>query len=278
MGDNAATQRKEPGVLMTAATLGSWRNPPLAYVVAELVISPHYSIGSALPQIQGKLRDDYPRTIEGTEIMVSPGAVQPQPSRIWRLMSADQARGVHVATRAISLHVTSYVNSADYLERWAGVLAAIEESNLAPFIERAGLRYIDLLVPSADRSTQDYLCAELQGVKTPPEGSVQHRVWSANIAVDGIAIQMTTASPAPPGEVLPQNLQALPLRKPAVLDRAEQAHRSGQRTGFIDVDCSMAVQAVFNSETLVALYRSLHAKTSETFNLLISDTAAKEWK
>ena len=39
---------------MNTTTLGTWRKPPLAYVVAELVISPYYSLAAKVPGLQDR--------------------------------------------------------------------------------------------------------------------------------------------------------------------------------------------------------------------------------
>ena len=61
---------------MTATALGTWRRPPLVYVVAELVISPYYSMAAKVPSLQDRLRSSFPRTIEAKEIIVSFGVIQ----------------------------------------------------------------------------------------------------------------------------------------------------------------------------------------------------------
>ena len=53
---------------MTTTTLGTWRKPPLAYVVAELVISPYYSMAAKVPGLQDWLRSTFPKTVEGQEL------------------------------------------------------------------------------------------------------------------------------------------------------------------------------------------------------------------
>src|SRR5450755_1952222 len=140
---------------MTATALGTWRKPPLAYVVAELVISPYYSMGAKVAGLQDQLRSVYPKTVEAKEIVVDGG--KPSAQSLWQLVSADQKYGVQLGTRAISLHATSYLHSIDFLTRWAEVLDAIHAADLGAFVERAGLRYIDLIVPEGDRAPEDYL-------------------------------------------------------------------------------------------------------------------------
>src|SRR5256885_7258113 len=108
---------------MNATALGTWRQPPLAYVVAELVISPYYSMASKVPGLQDRLRNSFPKTIEAQELVVDGAKPSAQP--LWHLVSADQNHGVQLGTRSISLHATSYSNSRDLLTRWADVLDAI---------------------------------------------------------------------------------------------------------------------------------------------------------
>jgi len=260
---------------MTTETLGTWRKPPLAYVVAELVISPHYSLQAATPKLQDALRVTYPRTVEGQELVIDSNP-HPVQHPIWRLMSADQRQGVQIGTRAISLHVTSYVHSKDFISRWAEVLDVVGAANLGIFVERAGLRYVDLIVPSDGHVPNDYLAPGLQGIVL--EGTTtQAAMWAATFAVDGNMVNARTAAPAPEGIVLPPNFNALPLQKPKVMLEGENRLRNRDPIGFIDTDCLKEVQSVFDASALVGLYTTLQKLASKTFRTLISEMAQEEW-
>ena len=67
---------------MPTSTLGTWRKPPLVYVVAELIISPYYSMATKVPGLQDRLRSTFPKTIEGQELVVDGAKPSAQP--IWR--------------------------------------------------------------------------------------------------------------------------------------------------------------------------------------------------
>ena len=123
---------------MTTTALGTWRRPPLVYVVAELIISPYYSMASKISGLQDALRDLFPRTQEVKEIVIE--ASKPSAQPVWHLLSADQKHGIHLSTRAISLHATSYAHSSDFLSRWAEVMDAIHNAELGAFVERAGFQ------------------------------------------------------------------------------------------------------------------------------------------
>jgi uncharacterized protein (TIGR04255 family) len=265
---------------MITTTLGRWRNPPLAYVVAELAISPYYSIGAAMPGLQDALRTAYPRTIEGQEILFDPtGPAAPQPQQVWRLLSADQYRGVQIGARAISLHVTSYRDSTEFLDLWAEVLSGVAKANLGLFVERAGLRYVDLIVPADGRVPSDYLASGPRGLPLPTGAALKNAMWQAAFAIDGFMVNARTAAPTPEGLLLPPNFNALPLRKPAVMEVAEQKMmRDHKAVGFIDVDCISEVKEVFDRSRLVDLFTSMQKLTSRTFKSLLSSAALEEWK
>lgn len=259
---------------MTTTTLGTWRKPPLAYVVAELVISPYYSMATKVPGLQDRLRSTFPKTVEGQELVVDGAKPSAQP--IWQLISADQKHGVQLGTRSISLHATGYVNSTDLLTRWADVLDAIHEAGLGAFVERAGLRYIDLIVPSGDRSPADYLAQQLQGI-VPDGAKPTGSLWAAAFLFDGATVNLRAGAPAPAGMLLPPNFNAMPLHKPQVMVDCEKRMKDEKAIGFIDTDCLRDINQVFDAARLVGIYTEMQKLTSRTFKAALSATANKEW-
>jgi uncharacterized protein (TIGR04255 family) len=259
---------------MTTTVLGTWRRPPLVYVVAELVISPYYSMASKVPGLQDSLRSSFPRTLEANELIVDGVKSSAQP--LWQLVSPDQKHGVHLSTRAISLHATSYAQSGDFLSRWAEVLDSIHNANLGAFVERAGLRYIDLIVPSEGRSPADYLAEGLKGIE--PEGARSTgSMWAAAFQFDGSLVNLRVAAPTPQGLLLPPDFNALPLNKPAVMREAEERLKKEQAIGFVDTDCLKEIGQVFNAGELLGVYAGMQKLVSQTFKVAISDIAREEW-
>lgn len=261
---------------MTDKGLGTWRNPPLVYVVAELVISPHYGIPGAIADLQSALRPTYPRTVEGAEIAIdSPGS---PPQKLWRFVASDEGRGVQVTTKTISLHATAYIDSKDFLSRWSAVLKSVGKSQLEPFVERAGLRYIDLIVPSDQRICTDYLAPGLHGISAPETGSIESVLWASMLRFGDTVVNVRIAAPAAQGNVLPPNFNAVPLKKPRLLVAAESRSQAGGGVGFVDTDCIRQVSEPFNAERIAGLYSEMQSKASSVFRATISDFAEKEWQ
>jgi uncharacterized protein (TIGR04255 family) len=280
------------GVFMTAqekgSPLGSWRNPPLVYVAAELSIAPHYGLGNKIANLQGALRPSYPRTIESTQIplsaafsaatgLVAPNSA-PTSQPVWQLFSPENTHGVNVNYRAIGLHATAYSDSIDFLGRWQQVLAAIADADLDIFVERAGLRYVDLIVPNDTRSPENYLVSNMIGPALPNDSKVQHKVWATAYVVDGITVQAHTAAPAPPGLLLPPTLNAMPLNMPPVLAEAQSRVASGKSIGWIDTDAAREVKSAFNVDSIGSDYRQLHGLVSSVFRSFMSEVAKEEWE
>lgn len=259
---------------MNTTALGTWRNPPLAYVVAEARISPYYSLAEKVSGLQDQLRAAYPRTVEAAELIVEGGKPSHQP--VWQLLSEKQTHGVQLGTRAISLHATSYLQSADFLERWAEVLDAVQEADLGAFVERAGLRYVDLIVPAGERSPEEYLAQQLQGI-TPAGARSTGSMWASAFQFDGSQVTLRAAAPSPAGMVLPPDFNALPLAKPSVMVEAERRVKAEKSIGFIDTDCVKEVGRVFNSSELMNIYTELQKLTSRTFKAALSSVAQGEW-
>lgn len=259
---------------MTNTALGTWRRPPLVYVVAELVISPYYSMATKVPGLQDRLRDSFPRTMEAKELIVDGAKPSAQP--LWQLMSVDQKHGVQLGTRAISIHATSYVHSSDFLGRWAEVLDAIQAAELGAFVERAGLRYIDLIVPEEGRSPGDYLAPGLRGIELEG-GRSTGSMWASAFQFDGSLVNLRTAAPAPQGLLLPPEFNALPLNKPAVMLEAEKRINSEKPIGFVDTDCIKEIAKVFDAGLLLGAYAEMQKLTSKTFKSALSDLAKREW-
>ena len=149
-----------------------------------------YSLREIIPRLQSALRQHFPRTVEGSELVIDPSS-PPAPQPVWQLIAADGSRGVYVSTRSLSLHATAYVNFPDFIERWSGVLAAICETDFNPFVERAGLRYIDMIVPGDSRQPKDYLIQQLRGVHPIEDAIIQSSIWGATFSVDGFVLKRT---------------------------------------------------------------------------------------
>jgi uncharacterized protein (TIGR04255 family) len=244
-------------------------------------------MSSRIPALQEALRTQYPRTNELSEVLiatplaaqgVTPAVPPPQPpQQRWQLVNAENTRAVDIGHRSIGLHATEYTNSSDFLDRWNSVLLAVERSGTEVFVERAGIRYVDMIVPTAGHKPADYLLSSLQGVTVDEPTTVQSSIWAGTLTVDGSLIQVRTAAPSPMGLLLPPTLGAVPLQMPKSLIDA-QAHMAAQKPiGWIDTDAGREIRKPLRAEEMMPLYIEMQRRLSSIFKSLLSDQARREW-
>lgn len=266
---------------MSTQAAGPWKNAPLGYAVAEVAISPHYTLQQHIPAVQQALRPLFPRTAEGFGLRIGlsdPNAMpQPQQEQFWQLTAADNSRGVQIGTRAFALHATEYQTYEAFAVDLEAMLKAVSGAQIGAFVERIGIRYVDYILPSEGHRPEEYVVEALRGLALPQAGQTQSATWAGTYAVDNSFINLRVLAPAPPGMLLPPNFAALPLSKPATMSRAEHDYVNRKPFGLIDTDCFRPISATLDVETLMAAFRQLHELVSSSFRAVMSDLAREEW-
>ncbi len=209
-------------------------------------------------------------------MIASAPAQSPQPA--WSLIDQQNTRGVNISHRAIGLHATAYLDSNDFLTRWTTVIEAIHSSKLELFVERVGLRYVDLLVPSRNAELSSYLNPSLLGPEYPVGANVTHRTWATAYLLENVAVQAYAFAPAPSGMLLPPTLRNIGLQMPDVLARAQQRVQEGGSIGWIDTDVGRDLRAPFDRTLILEEYKKMHRLVSASFRSFISKKAEREWK
>ena len=120
-----------------------------------------------VPAIQEALRAQYPqfarKQIGGVGIGANAQPVLVQNETRWRFETRDAQTGFILSTNQLIAHTTSYVDSDDFRERIVFAFRTIRELAKLSFIQRIGLRYVDLITASTDDSMKDYIDPSLIG-------------------------------------------------------------------------------------------------------------------
>lgn len=266
---------------MSNHAAGPWKNAPLGYAVAEVAISPHYTLQHHIPAVQQALRSVFPRTTEGfglrLEMNAPNAAPQPQQEQFWQLTAADNSRGVQVGTRAFALHATEYTTYEAFSADLERMLRAVSGAEIGAFVERIGIRYIDYILPSEGHRPEEYVAESLRGIALPRAGQAQNATWAGTYAVDSSFVNLRILAPAPPGMLFPPNFAAMALSKPSRMTQAEHDYVNVRPFGIVDTDCFCRVDAILEVDTLMTGFNQLHELTSSTFKAVMSDLARKEW-
>jgi uncharacterized protein (TIGR04255 family) len=171
---------------MPGRAMGSWRNPPLAYVVAEVKLSPFYKLDSYIADFQAGVRERFPRTKEGNVVRfeVQGNAPIVQHEKVWRFFSENQRLGIHLSPTVLALHATEYEDFPIFSGQLRLVLTAAERAIPGLFVESLGLRYIDYLLPKEGESSWDYLVESVRGFTPPGARRVKESYWIANFELE----------------------------------------------------------------------------------------------
>jgi len=259
--------------------MGSWRNPPLAYVVAEIRLSPFYQLERHVPEFQAEVRAQFPRTREGhvLRLEMSSDAPTPVTEKVWRFFSENQRMGIDLSTRTLSLHVTEYRSFDTFCESLRLVIMAAGKTIPDLFVEQLGLRYIDYILPKEGEKTFDYVVKSVHGFVPPGASAPTEVYWIASFPFVKGAVNLKVLPVLAAGSSQPPNFGPLDLAPAEPQLKAIERAQKKEPIGCIDTDRIVPVGKRFDAEELVALFSTMHTDVSETFKSAISDKAKDEW-
>lgn len=264
---------------MTTSAMGSWRNPPLAYVVAEIRLSPFYQMGKYVPDFQAEIRATFPRTREGSVLRFELQGNAPAPSqeKVWRFFSENQRMGIDLSARSVSLHVTEYRNFGTFSDSLRLIVTAAGKTIPDLFVEQLGLRYIDYILPATGERTFDYVVNSVHGFLPPGASTPKEAYWIANFAFERGSVNLKILPLMPAGSAQPPNFGPLELDPAEPQMEAIRRAKNNEPIGCIDTDRIMPVEKKFDAEELMAFFSQMHADVSETFKAAISEKAKSQW-
>lgn len=259
--------------------MGTWRNPPLAYVVAELQFAAYFQLGNHVGEFQAAIRDRFPRTQEGSVMRLEVQANAPvaQQEKVWRFFSENQRIGVDLSARHIGLHATEYVDFPEFSETLQLVLQALDRAIPGLFVNRLGLRYIDYILPKAGESTWDYVVESLRGFTPPRAKKATEAYWIASYEFERGLASLRVIPVLPKGMVFPPNFGPIEVTPSATQLEAMKRGTSGEEVGCIDTDRLMPFERKLNSDELLDLFANMHTDVFDTFKAAISKKAEEAW-
>lgn len=262
-----------------AARMGTWRNPPLAYVVAEVQFSPYYQLGNHVAEFQAAIRDRFPRTHEANVLRLEVQANAPiaQQEKAWRFFSENQRLGIDLSARHIAFHATEYEDFPEFSETLALVLRALDRTIPGLFVNRLGLRYIDYILPKAGESTWDYVVESLRGFLPPRSKKAGEAYWIANYECERGSVNLRVVPVLPKGQVFPPNFGPIEVTPAETQLEAMKRGASGEQVGCIDTDRLIPLERKLNPEELLDLFAGMHTDVFDTFKAAISKKAEESW-
>jgi uncharacterized protein (TIGR04255 family) len=252
----------------------------VVYVLCQIRFSPVEKMADYVPAIQEALRDHYPKfereQIGGVSLSPNAQPVFVQQETRWRFETRDSSTGYILTTNQLITHTTKYVDSDDFRARIVSAFGTLHEIAKLGFIQRIGLRYIDLITAAADDKLEDYVDPALMGFcprvpRLAPAVSQQLLRMYSKVG-DAQGQLVGKFSRAQHRTELPFDLLPVPL---AIRRRPPESAESI----FLDWDHFIEnVNLDPDAKLLDAIMRDLKAPIATIFKEAITEHAVKRWR
>lgn len=258
---------------------------PLVLVLCQVRFSRVRQMARYIPEIQDAFRrTGFPIEQAGKvqQVTFEPGGgapVQMVEQQRWEYRDREETTSVLVTEDNVILQTTAYTRFEDFAEQLqSAVQTVLAESEHDGFgvVHRVGLRYVDVVVPNADKDFRFYLRPGLRGVPDEVFQPGRHLLH-----VESRGQTMVGGDPGTMIVRIVQNDQGLSL--PPDLMAAAPRHspraRPGELITLIDMD--HYVEGTFDpdSEWVVARAYEMHDHIVETFHdHVVTEEAIEEWK
>jgi len=142
---------------------------PLVLVLCQVRFSPILAMGEYFPKIQDRLRlKGYPLVNNAAiqETIFTPTGMTTVQRQHWRVQDKSETSSIIVTESFIAVQTTAYAVFEDFLERVILALDTVAAEVKELFVQRIGLRYVDLVRPPKELPWTDYVRPGLQGIQS----------------------------------------------------------------------------------------------------------------
>lgn len=256
-----------------------WSNPPVFYTLAQIKFNPIAQMREYVPEIQDRLRrigyPDYQPEQKVEVAIRNPESPQPdvRPQQLtrWHFTNSERTEGYILHPEALVFHSTQYEHFEDFSEKVLKGLSLVHEVIELSYTQRIGLRYLDAVIPAADKTLADYLAPSLLGLSMSVPGQLTHSFTETVSRIDdGTLVAravITEGGLAMPPDLFPMTLP-LPNRF---------GEPSGQ-TAVLDTDYFVEHRNKFNIDHARDQLWSSHTVIGDTFKSSVTDHAISSWK
>jgi uncharacterized protein (TIGR04255 family) len=254
---------------------GKLTHAPVSYALAQVRFSPVLKLDKFIPEIQDRLRGEYPRYEKGEvrNIQIGPSGppIIAEPESRWIFLNKNRTCGVVLQHSSFIYHTTAYETSDQFRERIMAALEPVADSVTLTLIERVGLRYIDLVIPDSDESLGDYLHASLTGFPFEEHEAEKELNFAQATAKTKIGQLVVRCLVNKAGLLMPDDLMPCPLS-------IERNVPRGRFTAVLDTDHFSEQSFDFSLEAVAERIDELHGAISSVFWSAITEFAYEKWK
>lgn len=253
---------------------GRLSRAPVVYVLAQIRFSAVLKMAEYIPAIQENLRGDYPRYEQqqtATLQIGGQGVAAPPLATRWSFEDKAQQCGFIIDQSSLVFHTSNYVDFPHFRDQLLEGVAIVQNIVNTPLIERVGLRYIDLIMPTDDQPIERYMKPELVGFSLAPLGlnnEVNQQLVNARTEAGQIWVRFTKAMHASP---LPPDLGSVALQ----LKRVPSVDKE---SAIMDTDHFAEKSMDFDMDQLTQVIDALHVPLGDVFKAAITEHAIEQWR
>lgn len=263
-----------------AKALGQLPNAPLIYVLAQIVFTRVPKMESRWEDFHQEIFDQYPEAVPERmrQFQIQDTGVSSASDQVrWKMFDREKRTGIILSPESMIFHATSYTTSDDFfdsldfiLKKLIGILPKSVEVN------RLGLRYVDLFLPSEELPVENQVSGKLGSISLEEAGcSFQklEEVTRYNTSINGelvIRHRQSTEADILPGDLFPNDLQPAPLLSDVKPERTV--------VSLMDYDHYVHLKEDFDSQKIIIKFKELQEISSKAFEITTTEEAKQLWR
>ena len=248
---------------------------PLILVLAQIRFSPVLKMEEYVPSIQAELRKQgfsWYRSEQIQEVIFMGSEVKAEPKKRWVFATRDRREAVILAPDFVVYETLQYDIFETFINQFKPVLELLKMQASLDFVEKVGLRYIDLIRPSDGKAANDFICESLRGLAKEQ--------LNATAALHQFMIQANT----PEGDLFIRSFENTGpdyLPPDLISTHMDFEVTIGEKELFriLDIDHISKTQNIdFDPTILIDKLWALHESSEEAFRAATTPEAIEFWK
>lgn len=252
---------------------------PLILVLAQIKITPVMNMEKYVPEIQDRLRKNgfpkFRKRLIRTQAQDPQGnALQLEDRTDWEFLTSGDQVALNVGNNGIALVTTDYTSFEDFARHVEASLQIVDDVVDISGVERIGLRYIDLIEPTAEKPLSWFLSPQILGLSLDGLGKRLANKSETVLETGEHQKLVLRCMERPGGVVLPADL----LTVGAKLKKALQ---SGDSFGILDSDHYVEFPEVpldYDTAEVLGRLSNLHDALDQSFRKAVTSEALEHWK
>lgn len=250
---------------------------PLVLVLCQVRFSPILAMADYFPRIQDKLRlKGYPVVKNAViqEVVLTPAGGASAKHVRWQVQDKSGTRNIVVTENFVAFQTTAYTVFEDFVPQLVLAVDTLAEEVQGLYLQRIGLRYVDLVRPAAGETWREYVRPELHGLRSSAFVDDSQTQLHQSTAQTPHGTMIVRLYQNREGQVLPPDLAEDGLKV-----RVEPDLAPSELVTLLDLDHFSVRQVDYDRGFVESQAWDLHDDLDRVFReSLVTDHALKAWK